>query len=70
MAEGYEKRTGHAVRDLAFYETYAALRHGIVMTRVTARAVHFGQSEWPPNADDVIPHKAVLERMLDGSFWS
>jgi aminoglycoside phosphotransferase (APT) family kinase protein len=66
VAASYERFSGHRPRDLPFYELYAALRHGIVMTRVTARRVHFGEAEWPDDVDSVIPHRAVLEAWLDG----
>jgi aminoglycoside phosphotransferase (APT) family kinase protein len=69
VAATYEARTGHAVRDLEFYQTYAALRHGIIMTRIHARRVHFGEGEWPDDLDSAILHRATLERMLDGSWW-
>jgi hypothetical protein len=58
------------VRDFEFYQVYAALRHGIVMTRVHDRRVHFGEGEWPEDVDSVIHHRATLERMLDGSWWA
>ncbi len=65
-AATYERLTGQAPRDLPFHELYAALRHGIVMTRVTARRVHFGEVEWPDDVDEAIPHRGVLEKMLEG----
>ena len=69
VAAEYERLSGHALPDLAFYELYAALRHGIVMARIHARRVHFGEVEWPSDVDSVIPHRETLERMLDGSYW-
>lgn len=63
----YEARSGHRVRDFDFFLTYAALRHAIVMARVHARRVHFGEAEWPADVDDVIMHRGVLERMLEGT---
>jgi aminoglycoside phosphotransferase (APT) family kinase protein len=69
VAAHYERVSGHAVPELAFYELYAALRHGIVMARIHARRVHFGEVEWPEDVDSVIPHRETLERMLDGSYW-
>jgi aminoglycoside phosphotransferase (APT) family kinase protein len=69
VAACYERLSGHAVPDLAFYEVYAALRHGIVMARIHARRVHFGEAEWPADVDSVIPHRETLERMLEGSWW-
>ena len=69
IAELYEQRSGRPVRDLAFYETYAALRHAIVMARIHARRVRFGEAEWPKDLDSVIMHRGVLQRMLDGAYW-
>jgi aminoglycoside phosphotransferase (APT) family kinase protein len=64
----YERRSGHRVRDLRFYEAYAALRHAIIMARVHARRVHFGEAEWPADPDEVIPHRGILARMIDGTW--
>jgi len=64
----YEACSGHRVRDLAYYETFAALRHAIIMARVHARRVHFGEAEWPADVDEVIPHRGILVRMLDGTW--
>jgi aminoglycoside phosphotransferase (APT) family kinase protein len=69
VARTYEARSGYRVRDLPFFEIYAALRHAVVMARVHARRVHFGEAEWPADPDEVIPHRGVLGRMLDGSWW-
>jgi len=70
VAASYAEKTGYTVRDLEFYQTYAALRHGIIMTRIHARRVHFGEGDWPEDVDSVIYHRPTLERMLDGSWWS
>ena len=69
LAETYQKITGHPVEDLRWYETYGALRHAIIMSRISERMVHFGQAEPAADPDDRIPHRATLEAMLDGSFW-
>ena len=66
----YEAQSGRKVQNLEWFEVYAALRHAMIMARVTERSVHFGQAEWPDDLDAVIPHRHVLERMLDGSWWS
>ena len=66
VAATYAERTGRAPVDLRFYDIYAALRHAIIMTRVSARRIHFGEADWPEDVDEVIPHRAVLECMLDG----
>ncbi|MEZ5167536.1 MAG: phosphotransferase family protein [Acidimicrobiales bacterium] len=65
----YEARSGRPVQNLEWFEVYAALRHGMIMSRVTERSVHFGEAEWPADVDAVIPHRHVLEQMLDGSWW-
>jgi aminoglycoside phosphotransferase (APT) family kinase protein len=69
LAETYQKITGHPVEDLRWYETYGALRHAIIMSRISERMVHFGQAEPTADPDDRIPHRATLEGMLDGTFW-
>ena len=69
VAALYEEKSGHRVRDLEFYEVYAALRHAIVMARIHARRVHFGEAEWPADVDEVIMHRGVLARMLEGTYW-
>lgn len=69
VAETYERLTGHVVQDLPWYLTYAALRHAIIMSRISERMVHFGEAEPVADPDDRIPHRATLEAMLDGSFW-
>ena len=69
LAETYRSMTGHVVEDLRWYQTYGALRHAIIMSRISERMVIFGQSEPAEDPDDRIPHRATLEGMLDGSFW-
>ena len=68
--EVYEAHRGRSVQNLEWFITYAALRHAIIMTRVTARSVHFGEAEWGDDHDACIPHRAVLAKMVDGSWWS
>jgi aminoglycoside phosphotransferase (APT) family kinase protein len=63
VAAEYERAGGAALRDLPFYETYAALRHGIVMSRVTLRAVHFGEAERPDDPDEMVLHHRLLREM-------
>lgn len=64
----YEGLTGHKVTDIRWYETYAALRHAIIMTRIAARQHHFG-GERAEDPDDRFPHRATLEAMLAGTYW-
>ena len=68
-ATAYEKASGSTPRDLDFFTLYAAVRHAIVMTRVAARSIHFGEAEAPANPDDRILHRAALEAMLAGTYW-
>ena len=67
VAQCYETLTGHAPRDLDFYELYAALRHGIIMSRIQQRAIHFGEAVRPDDPDDLIAHRSTLEAMLAGN---
>ncbi len=69
IAAAYGRITGHAVEDLRWYETYGALRHAIIMSRINERMVQFGQAERPADPDDRFPHRGTLEAMLDGTFW-
>jgi aminoglycoside phosphotransferase (APT) family kinase protein len=66
----YEAASGYTPQNMRFYLMYAALRHGIVMTRVQQRSIHFGEAAMPDDPDDLIMHRSTLEQMLDGSYWS
>jgi aminoglycoside phosphotransferase (APT) family kinase protein len=70
VAAAYESFTGYAPRHLEFFTVYASLRHAIVMSRVARRSILFGEMEMPPDPDDLIMHRATLEQMLDGTYWS
>lgn len=65
----YEKLTGHAPRHMRYFETYAAVRHGVVMARIAHRQWHFGERERPADLDDTVTHRGLLEAMLDGTYW-
>ncbi|GAA2098260.1 phosphotransferase family protein [Streptomyces albiaxialis] len=65
----YAELTGHTPRAMDFHTFYAALRHAIVMLRIAYRRVHFGEAVPPPDPDDLIMHRATLERMLKGTYW-
>ena len=66
----YEQVSGVAPRDLRFYMFYAALRHGIVMSRIQHRLVAAGQATMPDDPDDMIMHRTTVEQMLAGTYWS
>ena len=69
-AATYEAATGHRPRDLAFYTFYAALRHGIVMSRTARRGILFGEAQEPADPDDLVMHRATLEAMMAGDYWT
>lgn len=69
VAARYAEASGHEPVDLDWFIVYAALRHGIVMTRATRRGVHFGAQEMPDDPDDLVMHRRSLQAMLDGTYW-
>jgi hypothetical protein len=40
------------------------------MARVQRRSIHFGEATMPEDPDDLVMHRASLEAMLAGSYWS
>ncbi|MDQ2677690.1 MAG: phosphotransferase family protein [Actinomycetota bacterium] len=70
IVELYEERSGHAPHDMDFFTMYAALRHAVVMSQVQRRAIRFGVAEMPEDIDDLIMHRATLEEMMAGEYWS
>lgn len=70
VAHRYEELTGHAPRDLDWYTAYAAVRHAIIMTRIGLRSIHFGEAELPADLDDLVTHRASLQAMLAGTYWT
>ena len=66
----YEELTGTPLRNLEWYILYAALRHAIVMFRITRRQILFGEAETPENPDHAFIHHPTVAAMLDGSYWS
>jgi aminoglycoside phosphotransferase (APT) family kinase protein len=70
VAGTYERLTGHTLRDLAWFGTYAALQYSIVFLRTGARQVHFGEIERPATPDDLIMNRDAVERMLAGTYWT
>jgi len=69
-AATYEAASGHRASDLGFYTFYAALRHGIVMSRTARRGILFGEATMPENPDDLVMHRATLEAMMAGDYWT
>jgi aminoglycoside phosphotransferase (APT) family kinase protein len=69
VAKTYTELSGHAPRDLDWYTLYAALRYAIIGTRIQLRAVHFGEAERPADVDALVPNRAALEAMIEGTYW-
>ncbi|MFN8035486.1 MAG: phosphotransferase family protein [Acidimicrobiia bacterium] len=69
MVAAYESMSGHAVRDLEWYEVFAALRFAIVSVRTTNRGVAYGTQDAPDDPDDVVMFRSLLEQMLAGTYW-
>ncbi|MBW8487230.1 phosphotransferase family protein [Actinomadura parmotrematis] len=65
----YAEAAGRAPRDMDWYLVYAAARHGVALTRVSQRAVHFGEAEPPADPDAPVLHRATLEAMMSGAYW-
>jgi aminoglycoside phosphotransferase (APT) family kinase protein len=70
VASTYERRTGHELRDLAFYGTYAAVQWSIVFLRTGRRQVHFGERQQPGDVDELIMNRPAVEQMLAGTYWA
>lgn len=62
----YEAESGHRVRDIDFYLTYAAVRWAVVFVIVGLRRVRFGEQPMPGDVHDLIINRGPLERMLAG----
>jgi aminoglycoside phosphotransferase (APT) family kinase protein len=69
VASTYQSLTGHAVRDLEWFEVFAALRFAVISVRTSARAIAYGTMEPPSDPDDLVMFRGLLEQMLDGSYW-
>jgi aminoglycoside phosphotransferase (APT) family kinase protein len=69
VCASYAKVSGRTPGDLTWFLAYAAIRHGVIMRRVTERSILFGEAEEPEHVDDLIMHRVTLERMLDGTYW-
>ena len=70
LAATYDAVSGRTTGDLKWHIAYAAMRHGVIMRRVTERAVLFGEAIEPEDLDDMIIHRGTLRAMLDGTYWT
>lgn len=69
VSEAYGQASGHEPGNLKWHIAYAAMRHGVIMRRVTERSIFFGEAAQPDDIDDLIIHRSTLAAMLDGSYW-
>jgi aminoglycoside phosphotransferase (APT) family kinase protein len=70
VAASYAAHSGRPPGDLTWHIAFAAMRHGVIMRRVTERSIFFGEAESPDDIDDLIIHRDSLRAMLDGSYWA
>lgn len=69
VAAQYAAASGHEPRDLDWFITYAALRHGSVMARVLSRSVAFGEQEMPEDPQDLVMHRRSIDALVAGTYW-
>ncbi|HEX5614515.1 MAG TPA: phosphotransferase family protein [Acidimicrobiia bacterium] len=67
VVAAYERATGSVVRDLDWFEVFAALRFAIVSVRTSTRGIAYGQMEPPTDPDDLVMFRSLLERMISPS---
>jgi len=70
VVDEYESLTGYSVRDLEWFEVLAALKFAIVSVRTSTRGIAYGTQDRPDDPDDLVMFRALLERMLDGTYWA
>jgi aminoglycoside phosphotransferase (APT) family kinase protein len=70
VATDYEELSGRTVRNLEWFEVFAALRFAIVSVRTTTRGIAYGTQEKPADPDDYIMFRGLMEQMFDGTYWS
>ena len=60
----YEQLSGHTVHALEWFEVLAAQRFAIVSVRTSTRGIAYGQMEAPPDPDDLVMFRTLLEGMI------
>ncbi|GGF32902.1 phosphotransferase family protein [Williamsia phyllosphaerae] len=70
VTEIYREATGYEVRDLDFYITYASIIHAVIMYRIQIRAITFGHATVPDDPDDMIMHRATVDALIAGTYWT
>lgn len=58
------QRGGRQLSALEFFVAYAALLWAVVLLRTGTRAVRFGERAAPARAEELLIHRALLERLL------
>jgi aminoglycoside phosphotransferase (APT) family kinase protein len=69
MAAEYERQSGHRVRNLEWFEVFAALRFAVISVRLSTRSIGHGMMEATTDPNDLIMFRAMLEQMLEGTYW-
>jgi aminoglycoside phosphotransferase (APT) family kinase protein len=69
MVADYERLSGYEVRNLDWFEVFAALRFAIVSIRTSKRGIAYGIMEEPADPDDLIMFRNLLEAMIEGTYW-
>jgi aminoglycoside phosphotransferase (APT) family kinase protein len=64
VAAQYAERSGHELRDLDWFVTYAATRHGSIMARTMWRRIQFGEAEMPDDPEDLILHRRTIQALI------
>ncbi|MDV6271396.1 phosphotransferase family protein [Rhodococcus globerulus] len=64
----YEEAAGVELQDLDFYLVYAAIRHGIIMSRIKRRSIHFGDCPAPADPDEYVLHHCMLRQLIDNQY--
>ena len=69
VVAAYEALTGRQLKNLEFYLVYANTRLGPIMQRSMMRAVQYDHAPMPESTEDLITHRAGLEKLLAGETW-
>ena len=57
VARTYAEASGRPPLDLKWHIAYAAMRHGVIMRRVTERSIFFGEAERPTGDTELRPDR-------------
>ncbi len=60
----YERLSGDALDDLAWYEALSGLRFGIILVRMSLRSVQYGMQQPFDDPNDMVMFAPLLERLL------